>query len=324
MTFLERAITDGHAKLTGEDKQQAVPAPNGGQRDFSLSASVGERAGVRCRLSHFPKPEEYRFYKGDPNNDIQPVSKEALIGAIKNCHQTLWAGGKLSPPAAFGELCKIIFVKISDEQAKRKKGEPYEFQIKTHEPSRRLAERIKSLYETQKQKDPDVFKSQGANFQNENGSGKLDLRINGRCLFKTETLAGHGCHSVQRQQGHRIEISRNPSRKRHHWLAQASPIAGKARFCFSQTTARHICGRLFLARLPVALPDASRQPAILAKQDFKECETGLCHNLAIETRWLAGAPPLGAFAEGFGFSRAQNQFRIEHRKPMMQDRHAQL
>ncbi len=48
----------------------------------------------------YGKPEEYRFYKGDPNNDIQPVSKEALIAAIKKCHQTLWAGGKLSPPAA--------------------------------------------------------------------------------------------------------------------------------------------------------------------------------------------------------------------------------
>jgi len=53
MNCLERAISDGHAKLTG-----------------------------------------------DPNNDIQPVSKEALIGAIKKCHQTLWAGGKLSPTAA--------------------------------------------------------------------------------------------------------------------------------------------------------------------------------------------------------------------------------
>ena len=49
MSYLERAITDGHAKFTG-----------------------------------------------DPNNDIQPVSKAALIGAIKKCHQTLWAGGKLS------------------------------------------------------------------------------------------------------------------------------------------------------------------------------------------------------------------------------------
>ena len=41
------------------------------------------------------------------SNDIQPVSKEALIGAIKKCHQTLWAGGKLSPPAAFGEISNI-------------------------------------------------------------------------------------------------------------------------------------------------------------------------------------------------------------------------
>ena len=40
MSYLERAITDGHAKLTGEGKQQAVPALNGGQRDFSLSAST--------------------------------------------------------------------------------------------------------------------------------------------------------------------------------------------------------------------------------------------------------------------------------------------
>jgi len=32
MSCLERTITDGHAKLTGEGKQQAVPAPNGGAR----------------------------------------------------------------------------------------------------------------------------------------------------------------------------------------------------------------------------------------------------------------------------------------------------
>jgi hypothetical protein len=37
---------------------------------------------------------------GDPNNDLQPVSKEVLIAAIKKCHQTLWAGGKLSSAAA--------------------------------------------------------------------------------------------------------------------------------------------------------------------------------------------------------------------------------
>ena len=46
----------------------------------------------------YGKPEEYRFCQGDPNNDLQPVSKEALIGAIKKCHQTLWAGVQRQHP----------------------------------------------------------------------------------------------------------------------------------------------------------------------------------------------------------------------------------
>jgi len=126
--------------------------------DFTSKYAVLEReANIIADLPvQYGKPEEFKYLKGGPL-DIQPVSKEDLITAIKKCHQTLWGGGKLSPPAAFGELCKIIFVKINDEQARRKKGEPYEFQIKTHEPSRRLAERIRGLYEQQKAKEPDVF-----------------------------------------------------------------------------------------------------------------------------------------------------------------------
>lgn len=111
----------------------------------------------------YGKPQEFRFYKGGVNkkgeivSDITPVDREDLISAIKKCHQTLWGGGRLSPPTAFGELCKLIFVKISDEQKPRKKGEPYQFQIKTHEPSSKLAERINALYDEQKIKDPEVF-----------------------------------------------------------------------------------------------------------------------------------------------------------------------
>lgn len=111
----------------------------------------------------YGKPQEYRFYKGGVNkkgdimSDIAPVNRKDLIVAIKKCHQTLWGGGRLSPPTAFGELCKLIFVKISDEQKPRKKGEPYQFQIKTHEPSSKLAERINALYDEQKVKDPEVF-----------------------------------------------------------------------------------------------------------------------------------------------------------------------
>jgi len=167
MNYLERAIADGHAKLTGEGKQQKIlyvavnhteryadpeeqvraefwaeliyrygyePARIGVEPELRnkngwhrrpacavrpLAGRKGRDTGTESRrakkFKRFPrserrvaarhrpvacatfrKPEEYRFHKGDPNNDIQPVSKEALIGAIKKCHQTLWAGGKLS------------------------------------------------------------------------------------------------------------------------------------------------------------------------------------------------------------------------------------
>lgn len=133
--------------------------------DFTDNFGVLEREQniIADLPKSYGKPQEFRFYKGavnangEPVADIAPVSREDLIVTIKKCHQTLWGGGRLSPPTAFGELCKLIFVKISDEQKARKKGEPYQFQIKTHEPSSKLAERINKLYDEQKVKDPDVF-----------------------------------------------------------------------------------------------------------------------------------------------------------------------
>jgi type I restriction enzyme M protein len=106
--------------------------------------------------AQYGMPEEFKYTKGG-SLDIEPVSKETLIQAIRKSHQTLWAGGKLSPPQAFGELCKLIFVKIADEQAKRKRGEPYQFQIKTHETSKRLSGRIRALYAEHQKRDPNVF-----------------------------------------------------------------------------------------------------------------------------------------------------------------------
>lgn len=66
----------------------------------------------------YGKPQAFRFYRGGEYTDvdgkkkkapdIQPVAREDLITAIKKCHNTLWGGGRLSPPTAFGELCKLI------------------------------------------------------------------------------------------------------------------------------------------------------------------------------------------------------------------------
>jgi len=109
---------------------------------------------------NYGKPPEYKYRKGISTEwrDIQPVGKGELIAAIKKCHQTLWGGGRLSPPAAFGEFCKIIFVKVRDETAPRKKGKPYQFQIKTDESAQALARRIKEMYAEEMDREPDVFK----------------------------------------------------------------------------------------------------------------------------------------------------------------------
>ena len=68
-----------------------------------------------------------------------------------------WDGGKMAPTEAFDELSKIIFVKIRDEQVARKKGDPYDFQIKTHETPESVHKRITGCYDEAKKIDPDVF-----------------------------------------------------------------------------------------------------------------------------------------------------------------------
>ena len=129
------------------------------RRAFDFTGKYGALEREQNIIADIPaqygKPEEFKYTKGGAL-DIKPISKEELISAIKKCHQTLWEGGKRTPPEAFGELSKIIFVKISDEKG-TKKGEPYQFQIKTHEKSEKLAARIKALYEIQRQREPNVF-----------------------------------------------------------------------------------------------------------------------------------------------------------------------
>ncbi len=165
MQAIEQGV--GNATWVKLRAEYVVIVAGATRRVLDVSDKFGALEREQNILADLPKaygkPQEYRFYKGGVNekgeevSDIAPVAREDLITAIKKCHQTLWGGGRLSPPTAFGELCKLIFVKISDEQKPRKNGQPYQFQIKTHEPSSKLAERINELYNEQKKKDPEVF-----------------------------------------------------------------------------------------------------------------------------------------------------------------------
>jgi type I restriction enzyme M protein len=120
-----------------------------GERDKNHLTDIPKRYG---------KPPEWRFYKNKLGQDLSAVPREELRAAIRKCHQTLWEGGRRSPIAAFGEFCKIIFVKHRDEkQSDRKDGQPYDFQRRDGETAAELAKRIYKLYEAEKEREPDVF-----------------------------------------------------------------------------------------------------------------------------------------------------------------------
>ena len=120
----------------------------------------GERE--RNHLTDIPKrygkPPQWRFYKNKSGQDLSAVSRDKLRSAIRKCHQTLWEGGRRSPIAAFGEFCKIVFVKHRDEKNDdRQDADPYAFQRRDGESSDELAKRIFKLYATEQEREPGVF-----------------------------------------------------------------------------------------------------------------------------------------------------------------------
>jgi type I restriction enzyme M protein len=105
----------------------------------------------------YGKTPKYRFIKGEEGKELKTVSKEELITALGKSHDTVWQGGKLAPTTAFDEVAKLLFCKLRDEKL-TKKGEPYKFQIGTHETADEVYQRINSIYLKAKQEDSEVFK----------------------------------------------------------------------------------------------------------------------------------------------------------------------
>jgi type I restriction enzyme M protein len=127
-------------------------------------AHFGIRERTKNRISDLPinymAPEAYRFKKGAPGdpNELRSVTRDEMLVVLSKCHDTLWGGGRLSPPQAFSELCKVIFIKIADEKG-TKRGTPYEVQIKTGESAGALRDRLVRIYDDHRRKEPDIFTS---------------------------------------------------------------------------------------------------------------------------------------------------------------------
>lgn len=111
-------------------------------------------ADIPVKYGRTPK---YRFVKGEEAKDLKTVSKDELITALGKSHDTVWQGGKLAPTTAFDEVSKLLFCKLRDERL-TKRGEPYKFQVGTHETPEEVYERVDSIYQIAKREDSEVFK----------------------------------------------------------------------------------------------------------------------------------------------------------------------
>jgi len=154
--LIEQAFGNGHAHKFRATYVGVVAGATERYFDCTDTYPVLERdANIISDLPvAYGKVPEYKFVRGG-KLDISPVSKETLIAAMKKSHDTLWGGGKLSPPAAFGEMCKLIFAKTCDEK-EAGEGHPYEFQLRTHEAPGQLAERIRRLYDAHRRRERDA------------------------------------------------------------------------------------------------------------------------------------------------------------------------
>lgn len=120
-----------------------------GERDRNLLTDIPENYG---------RPPKWRFFKNKPDRDLAKIPRQELWAAIRKCHQTLWEGGRRSPIAAFGEFSKLVFIKHHDEKNPDiENSQPYAFQRGDGETADELAERINRLYDTEQQREPDVF-----------------------------------------------------------------------------------------------------------------------------------------------------------------------
>ncbi|MBI5573000.1 MAG: N-6 DNA methylase [Elusimicrobia bacterium] len=105
----------------------------------------------------YGKVPKYKFLKGDKNHELIKVSKDDLMRALGKAHDTIWQGGKYDPTDSFDEISKLLFCKLSDEKEETIKGDPYKFQIGTHETADEVFKRIDSIYQKAKKKASEVF-----------------------------------------------------------------------------------------------------------------------------------------------------------------------
>lgn len=160
---LDQAVEQGFGYANSMDADW-VWMTSGLRNDYFLRDRKAPKDRVNNRRSDIPKAGQkeasrYKYVKGGVGGvELRVVEENELTRIFKQAHDALWAGGKRNPAEAFDELDKLIFCKIWDERAKRKKGDPYDFQVFSDDKGDALKTRIHNLYAKGREKDEEVFK----------------------------------------------------------------------------------------------------------------------------------------------------------------------
>ncbi|MFY2593797.1 restriction endonuclease subunit M [Achromobacter xylosoxidans] len=159
---LDQAVEQGFGYANSIDAD-FVWMTSGIRNDYFLRDRKAPRERVANRLADLPRAGGHlsraKYVKGGQGGfELKTVEENELTRIFKQAHDALWAGGKRNPAEAFDELDKLIFCKIWDERAKRKNGEPYDFQVFSDDKGDDLKVRIHNLYLEGRKKDAEVFK----------------------------------------------------------------------------------------------------------------------------------------------------------------------
>lgn len=159
---LDQAVEQGFGYANSIDAD-FVWMTSGIRNDYFLRDRKAPKERVANRLADLPRVGGHisraKYVKGGQGGfELKTVEENELTRIFKQAHDALWAGGKRNPAEAFDELDKLIFCKIWDERAKRKNGEPYDFQVFSDDKGDDLKVRIHNLYLEGRKKDAEVFK----------------------------------------------------------------------------------------------------------------------------------------------------------------------
>lgn len=165
---------------------------NGSEMAFRMRRFI-KRTGLPefTELTDFPAPDEtLEDLETAERRPLRVASGDSLLRAFKRCHDYLYGNQNMRGDKAFWQLLHLIFAKILDEQQSRRAFFVGATEGNTAEGQRRVASRIKKLFEDAKTDDyKDVFEGNEKIELNDRSLTYIASELGRYSLLSTDTDA---------------------------------------------------------------------------------------------------------------------------------------